>query len=63
VIVVGGGVSLSEDSLFLDPLARQAERYVFPPLRGSYRIVRAELGEQVVVHGALAIAADSAKQR
>ena len=57
VVVVGGGVSLSEESLFLDPVRKEVDRYVFPPLRGSCRIARAELGELVVVHGALAAAA------
>jgi glucokinase len=33
-----------------------AEKFVFPPLAGSYRIVPAELGEEVVVHGAVALA-------
>jgi hypothetical protein len=33
------------------------ERYVFPPLLGSYAIVPAQLGEDVVVFGALANAA------
>jgi hypothetical protein len=28
---------------------------VFPPLRGTFQIVRAELGEEVVVHGVLAL--------
>ncbi len=59
VIVVGGGVSLAEESLFLEPLRKEVARYVFPPFRDTYRLVRAELGELVVVYGALAIAADS----
>jgi glucokinase len=56
VIVLGGGVSLVEESLFLDPLRKEVDRYVFPPLRGSIQIVRAGLGEEVVVHGVLALA-------
>ncbi|REK15905.1 MAG: ROK family protein [Planctomycetota bacterium] len=56
VVVVGGGVSLADESLFLAPLRTQVERYVFPPLAGTYEIVPAQLGEQVVVHGALAAA-------
>jgi hypothetical protein len=32
-------------------------RYVFPPLDGTFDVVRARLGEEVVVHGALALAA------
>jgi glucokinase len=59
VVVVGGGVSLSGEQFFA-PLREQAARYVFPPLAGSYEIAPARLGELVVVHGALALAAESA---
>ena len=58
VVVIGGGVSSMDESLFLAPLRLEVDRYVFPPLLGTFRIVPAELGEQVVVHGALAAAAD-----
>lgn len=57
VVVIGGGVSLIGQPLFFEPLRRQVGRYVFPPLADSYRIVPAELGEEVVVQGALARAA------
>ena len=57
VVVVGGGVSLAGEQIFFEPLGQQIERYVFPALRGSYRLVPAELGELTVVHGALALAA------
>jgi len=63
VLVIGGGVSLVDTSLFLDPLRAAIERYVFPPLAGSYRVVRAELGEEVVVHGVLALAAEALATR
>ncbi len=56
VIVVGGGVPLAGEALFFAPLRREVDRYVFPPLRGTYRIAAAELGEEVVVHGALVLA-------
>jgi glucokinase len=56
LVVVGGGVSLMSPALFLRPLRDQTARYVFPPLTGSYEIMPAELGEEVVVHGALALA-------
>lgn len=59
VVVIGGGVSLIGERDFLAPLRRDVERYVFPPLRGSYQLLPAALGEQVVVHGAVALAADS----
>jgi glucokinase len=40
-------------------LRREVRRYVFPPLAGQYVIVPAALGEEVVVHGALALAAQA----
>jgi glucokinase len=55
-IVIGGGVSLMGEELFFAPLrARVAER-VFEPFRGLTDIVPAALGEEMVVHGALALA-------
>lgn len=57
VVVVGGGVSLMGEALFFGPLRAAVDRYVFPPFMGSYEIVPARLGEEVVVHGALALAA------
>jgi glucokinase len=56
VVVVGGGVSLAAESVFVEPLRAEVARYVFPPLVGKYQIMPAELGETVVVHGALAAA-------
>ncbi|MEX2172711.1 MAG: ROK family protein, partial [Pirellulaceae bacterium] len=58
VVVVGGGVSLIGESFFFAPLRGEVERYVFPPLAGSYRLVPAALGELAVVHGALALAGE-----
>jgi glucokinase len=57
-IVLGGGVSLIEESLWLDPIRRAVDRDVFPPFRGLCEIVPAALGEEMVVHGALAVATD-----
>ncbi|WP_010583230.1 ROK family protein [Schlesneria paludicola] len=56
VVVVGGGVSLVGEEIFFAPLRAAVQQYVFPPLKDSYRLVPAELGESVVVHGALALA-------
>ena len=58
-VVVGGGVSQIGESLFFAPLRNAVERYVFPPLLRTYEILPAALGEQVVLHGALALAADA----
>ena len=57
VVVVGGGVSLIGEENFFVPLRNQVQKFVFPPLRNAYRIVPAALGEAVVVHGAIALAA------
>ncbi|MCO6456378.1 MAG: ROK family protein [Pirellulaceae bacterium] len=57
VVVVGGGVSLIGESGFFSPLRQQVERFVFPTLSNSYHLVPAALGELVVVHGAVALAA------
>jgi glucokinase len=59
VVVVGGGVAQMEASLFMSPLCAEVETYVFPPLRGTYRIAPAQLGEWVVVHGAIGLAKNS----
>lgn len=60
VVVIGGGVALMGEKLFFDPVRREVERYVFPPFAGSYQIVPASLGEEVVLHGALALASSCA---
>jgi glucokinase len=57
IVVLGGGVSLMDDQLFLEPVERYVKKYVFPPLLHSYRISRAALGEAMVVHGALLLCA------
>ncbi len=56
-IVVGGGVSLMGEELFFAPVRRACEQFVFPPFKGIADIVPAQLGEEVVVHGAVAVAA------
>jgi glucokinase len=56
VIVVGGGVSLIGEEHFFKPLRAAVDRYVFPPLGGTFQIVPAKLGEEMVVYGALALA-------
>jgi glucokinase len=57
-IVIGGGVSLIGVEWF-DGIRRFVDQYVFPPFRGGFDIVPAALGEEVVVHGALALARDA----
>jgi glucokinase len=55
-IVIGGGVSLMGEELLFKPLRKLVAERVFKPFAGCYDIVPAALGEEVVVHGALALA-------
>jgi len=57
VVVVGGGVSLIGEQHFYAPLRSAVSQFVFPPLAQAYQLVPAALGEDVVVHGAIALAA------
>jgi glucokinase len=58
-IVLGGGVSLIGEAYWLDPIRQLVNRDVFQPFRGHFEVVPAALGEEVVVHGALALARDA----
>jgi glucokinase len=55
-IVIGGGVSLMGEELLFEPLRKMVAERVFKPFADFYEIVPAALGEEVVVHGALALA-------
>jgi glucokinase len=55
-IVIGGGVSLVGEELLFARLRQCVAERVFRPFAGCYEIVPAALGEEVVVHGALALA-------
>jgi glucokinase len=55
-IVIGGGVSLMGEELLFKPLRELVAANVFRPFAGCYDIVPAALGEEVAVHGALALA-------
>jgi glucokinase len=55
-IVIGGGVSLIGEQEFFEPLRRLVCDRVFKPFAQSYEIIPAALGEEVVIHGALALA-------
>lgn len=55
-IIIGGGVSLIGEDLLFKPLRQLVAEQVFRPFAGCYEIVPAALGEEVVVHGALALA-------
>lgn len=59
IVIVGGGLSLLGQRWFFQPLRDEVARYVFPPLSDSFEIAPAELGERVVVHGALTLARSS----
>jgi glucokinase len=55
-VVIGGGVSLMGEDLLFKPLRDRVAGQAFEPFRGLTEIVPAALGEEVVVHGALALA-------
>jgi glucokinase len=55
-VVIGGGVPLMGEKLFLGPLRELVARRVFKPFSGMTDIVPSALGEEVVVHGAIALA-------
>lgn len=57
-IAIGGGVSLLGDTL-LNPLRRHTAQLAFGPYRDRYQIVPCQLGETVVLSGALLLAAES----
>jgi glucokinase len=55
-IVIGGGISLIGEELFFSPLRKKVADRAFRPFAECYDIVPAALGEEVVLHGALALA-------
>jgi glucokinase len=55
-IIIGGGVSLMGEGLLFEPLRAKVAAHVFKPFKNCYDVVPAALGEEVVVHGALAMA-------
>ncbi len=55
-VIIGGGVSLMGDDLFFAPIRKYVAERGFKPFAGLTDIVPAALGEEVVVHGALALA-------
>jgi glucokinase len=62
-IILGGGVSLIGEDLWFGPIREQLALNVFPPFRGTFDLVPAALGEEVVGHGALALARDALVDR
>jgi glucokinase len=55
-LVLGGGVALMGEEILFEPLRKLVAERVFKPFADSYEIVPALLGEEMVVHGALALA-------
>jgi glucokinase len=54
-VVIGGGVSLIGGALLFEPLRQRIAERVFRPFTGLTEVLPAALGEEVVVHGALAL--------
>lgn len=50
-LVIGGGVSESGE-LFIEPLKKALEKYVFPQIRGSVCLRKASLGNDAGIYGA-----------
>lgn len=57
IVVVGGGVSLTGEELFYQPLRQSVAQYLFPPIGDNWQVVAPALDEEVVVHGAVALGA------
>jgi glucokinase len=55
-IIIGGGVALMGEELLFKPMRQLVAEAVFKPFAKCYDIVPAALGEEVVVHWALALA-------
>jgi glucokinase len=55
-VIIGGGVSLIGEELFFEPIRRYVAERGMQALAGLTDIVPAALGEEVVIHGALALA-------
>lgn len=55
-VVIGGGVSLIGEDLFFAPIRRYQVEHGMGAFAGLTDIVPAALGEEVVIHGALALA-------
>jgi glucokinase len=55
-VIIGGGVSLMGEKILFEPLRELVAERVFRPFADLYQIVPAALDEEVVVHGALALA-------
>jgi len=55
-VVIGGGVSLIGEELFFEPIRRYQVEHGMGAFAGLTDIVPAALGEEVVIHGALALA-------
>ncbi|WP_406695452.1 ROK family protein [Singulisphaera sp. Ch08] len=62
-IILGGGVSLIGEEYWFGPIRNQLNLNVFPPFRSTFDVVPAALGEDVVVHGGLALARDAVENQ
>ncbi len=58
-VVLGGGVSQMPSRVWRDPIRQRLFELVFPPFRDTFDVQTAQLGQDVVLHGALLIAGDA----
>ena len=56
-IAIGGGVS-NLGYIFIEPIRRYTDRYAFISNKGKYQIERCQLGDRIVLVGAILIASD-----
>lgn len=52
-VVIGGGVAMLGERQFFEPVRQAVRQSVFAPLADSYQIVPSQLGQEVVLHGAV----------
>lgn len=62
-VVIGGGVASMPEQFFWAPLRKMIDRYLFLPLANAFEIVPAELGDEVVLYGAIELAKQTAGER
>jgi len=58
VIAIGGGVS-NMGNLLIDPIRRYTQKYEFISSHNNYKIGKSELGDRIVLVGAVLLASDS----
>lgn len=61
MIVYGGGVMEALGDVFLEKIEAQIDAYCMPSIRDSVKLAKAELGDDSILYGALALIEDNEK--